>query len=110
MIDELGTGHVPVQMKQKPLIVLDAQNVAMRHGVDVSFSCKGIRIAVNFWQKNGHSVICFLPEYLLNYAAVGKNKKLQELGIKSTKAQKLPDSVATLNELREKGVLVTTPA
>ena len=107
MIDELGTGHVPVQMKKKPLIVLDAQNVAMRHGVDVSFSCKGIRIAVNFWQKNGHSVICFLPEYLLNYAAVGKNKKLQELGIKSTKAQKYPDSVATLNDLREQGVLVT---
>ena len=51
MIDELGTGHVPVQMKQKPLIVLDAQNVAMRHGVDVCFSCKGIRIAVNFWQR-----------------------------------------------------------
>ena len=101
MIDKLGTGHVPVQMEQKPLIVLDAQNVAMCHRVDVSFSWKGIRIAVNFWQRNGHSVIWFLLEYLLNHAAVGKNKKLQELGIKSTKVQKLPDIVATLNENNE---------
>ena len=100
MIDQMAAGHMQVQLKKKPLIVLDAQNVAMRHGVDAQFSCKGILIAVNFWQKNGHDVICFLPEYLLNYAAVGKNKKLQELGIKTIKAQKLPDSVATLNELR----------
>ena len=35
LIDNLGSGHVPVQMKKKPLIVLDAQNIAMRHGVDV---------------------------------------------------------------------------
>lgn len=58
----------------------------MRHGVDVQFSCKGIQIAVNYWQKNGHDVICFLPEYLLDYGEVGKKKKLQEMGIKTTKA------------------------
>jgi hypothetical protein len=46
----------------------------------------------------------------LDYNTVGKNKKLKEMGIKATKAQKLPDSVATLNELRKQGVLVSTPA
>ena len=65
---------------------------------------------MNFWQKNSHDVICFLPEYLLDYNTVGKNKKLQELGIKATKAQKLPDSVSALNALRQQGVLVSTPA
>lgn len=52
---------------EKPLIVLDAQNVAMKHGRDKLFSVKGIHIAVNYWHKNGHKVICFLPEYLFDY-------------------------------------------
>ena len=60
--------------------------------------------------KNGHKVICFLPEYLFNYDEIGKNKRLNELGIKATKAQKLPDSVQTLIKLAESGVMVKTPA
>lgn len=55
-------------------------------------------------------MICFLPEYLFNYNEIGKNKRLNDLGIKSTKAQKLPDSVATLIKLAESGVMVKTPA
>jgi len=34
IIDDLSAIHMPIQMKKKPLIVLDAQNIAMRHGVD----------------------------------------------------------------------------
>lgn len=51
----------------KPLIVLDAQNVAMKHGRDKFFSTKGIHLAINYWIKNGHKVVCFLPEYLFDY-------------------------------------------
>lgn len=51
-----------------------------------------------------------MPEYLFNYEEVGKNKKLAEMGIKSTKASKLPDSVSALNRLLKKGVMVKTPA
>jgi hypothetical protein len=47
---------------------------------------------------------------LFNYDEIGKNKKLNELGIKATKAQKLPDSVQTLIKLAESGVMVKTPA
>ena len=53
--------------KSKPMIVLDAQNCAMKHGRDKFFSVKGLHIAVNYWNKNGHKVICFMPEYLLDY-------------------------------------------
>lgn len=95
---------------EKPLIVLDVQNIAMRHGKDKVFSCKGIQLAVQYWMKNGHKVISFLPEYLFDYDEVGKNKRLANLGIKSTKASKLPDSVSTLNKLMAKGVMVKTPA
>jgi hypothetical protein len=47
--------------------VLDAQNIAMRHGKDKFFSTKGIEIAVNFWKNNGHKVVSFLPDYLFDY-------------------------------------------
>lgn len=109
-IDDLTAGQKQLKLKVKPLIVLDAQNVAMRHGQDAKFSCKGIIVAVRYWQKNGHKVICFLPDYLFDYSEVGKQKKLMEMGIKAAKAQKIPDSVATLNQLRDLGVMVSTPS
>jgi hypothetical protein len=47
---------------------------------------------------------------LFDYAEVGKQKKLMDMGMKQTKAQKIPDSVATLIQLRELGVMVSTPS
>jgi hypothetical protein len=44
-----------------PLIVVDAANVAMRHGLNAKFSCKGIQIVLNFFKVSGHRVLCFLP-------------------------------------------------
>ena len=51
-----------------------------------------------------------MPEYLFNYEEVGKNKRLAEMGIKNTKASKLPDSVAALRKMADEGVMVKTPA
>jgi hypothetical protein len=67
-------------LKKKPLIVIDAQNVAMKHGRDKLFSVKGIQIAVNYWVKNGHKVVCFLPEYLFDYEQVNKRKAEKKFG------------------------------
>jgi hypothetical protein len=69
----------------KPLVVIDAQNIAMKHGRDKLFSVKGIQIAVNYWSKNGHRVVGFLPEYLFDYQEVASNKKLKEMGLKEVK-------------------------
>jgi len=65
---------------------------------------------VQYWEKNGHKVICFLPEYLFDYSEVGKNRKMNEMGIKQTRAAKLPDSVALLRKMADRGVMVKTPS
>lgn len=37
----------------------------MRHGESKGiYSTKGIKIAIDFFTKNGHKVISFLPDYL----------------------------------------------
>ena len=82
----------------------------MRHGSDKAFSCRGIQIAVQYWVKNGHKVICFLPEYLFDYQQVNQRKKQANLGLKNVKVSKLPDSVATLIKMASKGVMVKTPS
>ena len=61
---------------EKPLVILDVQNIAMRHGNKI-FSCKGIQIVMDYWLQNGHKVISFLPDYLLDYDKVGEMKRLK---------------------------------
>jgi len=95
---------------QKPLIVLDAQNVAMKHGKDKLFSVKGIQLAVNYWHKNGHKVIGFLPEYLFDHDQVASNKRMKQMNLKDTKASKLPDDMQLLHKLLDQDFLIKTPA
>ena len=94
----------------KPLIVLDAQNIAMRHGKDKFFSTKGIEIAVNFWSKNGHKVVSFLPDYLFDYDQVAVKKVIKEKGFGQVKASHIPDDVALLRKLRDEDYLISTPS
>lgn len=68
-IDE-GIGKREINIG-KPIIVIDAQNVAMRYGKNEKFTCEGITVAINFWKKHGHPVKAFAPEYLLDYEQVG---------------------------------------
>ena len=49
------------QSSALPLVVVDAPNVAMRHGLNQRFSCKGIQLALNFFAAAGHKVMSFLP-------------------------------------------------
>lgn len=65
-IDKLTETSIK-QDADKPLIILDAQNIAMKHGKDKVFSVKGIYLAINYWKKNGHQVVCFVPDYLVDY-------------------------------------------
>jgi hypothetical protein len=55
-------------------------------------------------------VICFLPEYLFDINEIGKNKRLNKMGLKATKAQKLPDQPHVLLRLEKEGLMVRTPA
>jgi hypothetical protein len=94
---------------EKPLIIIDASNIAMRHGKNSFFSVKGIQVVAEYWQKNGHKVICFLPDYLFSYDQVNLKKKLSQMNIKEFKASQMPDNVGLLNNLAAKGFVIKTP-
>ena len=91
---------INVEKKEKPLIVLDASNIAMRHGEQKGiYSTKGIKIAINFFTKNGHKVISFLPDYLFKEKdPFAKHKK-----------RVLPDDLPYLYGLVGKGLVVKSP-
>lgn len=89
---------MPNVKKIKPLILLDASNIAMRHG-DKKFSTKGIKIVMDFFTTNGHQVLSFLPEYLF---------KIRE-DVKKTRSV-VPDDIEYLNKLYQEKLVVQTPA
>ena len=91
---------INMEKKEKPLIVLDASNIAMRHGEQKSiYSTKGIEIAIEYFTKNGHKVISFLPDYLF------KEKDPNKHG----KKRVLPDNLPYLYGLVSKGLVVKSP-
>ncbi len=98
LIDGKNIINIPVE-KTKPLIILDASNIAMRHG-DQKFSSKGIQIAMDYFNKNGHKVISFLPEYFFRQKDPNSiiNKK-----------RVIPDNVEYLNELHKKHLVIQSP-
>lgn len=59
---QLGDGK-NVDSELRP-IVIDGSNVAMSHGNKEVFSCRGIRLAVNFFLDRGHDTITvFVPSW-----------------------------------------------
>ena len=96
----INENKISKEKKEKPLIVLDASNIAMRHGEQKGiYSTKGIQIAIEFFTKNGHKVISFLPDYLF------KEKDPNKHG----KKRVLPDNLSYLYGLVNKGLVVKSP-
>lgn len=86
--------------KNKPLILLDMSNIAMRHGNSEKFSTKGIKICMDFFIKNGHEVSGFLPEYLFKediYRTKGRGRVI-------------PDDIPYLKNIHSKGYVIQTPS
>ena len=81
----------------------------MRHGKNTTFSVKGIQIVVEYFKKNGHEVVCFLPDYLFNYEEINKKKRLNAMNMKETKAAQIPDNIALLHKLADLGIVIKTP-
>ena len=93
-----GPRLLPLNIKkEKPIILLDACNIAMRHG-EKTFSSKGIQIVMDYFQKNGHTVLAFLPEYLFRNTNTQRERRV------------VPDNIEYLNELNAKKLIVQTPA
>lgn len=93
---------------QENLIIVDAPNVAMRHGTKKVFSCEGIRITLQYWLDRGFKVVGFLPEYYTDHEYVGKMRNATKLGLVD-RPSKIPDNIALIKQLEEQGLLVLTP-
>ena len=91
---------VTVQLKkERPLIILDASNIAMKHGGQ-TYSTKGIQIVMDYFTKNGHEVISFLPEYL--FRQKDPNNPLN-------KKRVAPDNIEYLKDLLKKNLVIQSP-
>jgi hypothetical protein len=95
--------------KDAPLIVIDAANVAMRHGLNSKFSCKGIKLAMEFFHRMGHPVIGFIPDYYLSFEKIGELRRVGLFNVGDVKVSKLPDDVSLLQQLVSTGHLISTP-
>jgi hypothetical protein len=76
-IETLRENLIPRMIKVtkfKPKILLDASNIAMRHGDNKIYSTKGIMIAMHYFTINGHEVLSFLPEYLFRSKEESRRK------------------------------------
>lgn len=61
--------------KEKRLIILDGQNVAIRYG-DTKFSSLGLKLAIDFWAERGHQVQVLLPDYYFKKEEVAMKRQL----------------------------------
>lgn len=105
------------QARSKCLIVLDAPNIAMRHGMSQQqFSSQGVRLAVDYFRALGHRVVAFIPDYMLKdekeqLAARRSQPRSANLTLdnNSPNVCKIPDDIAMLRAMVHEGVLVPTP-
>lgn len=90
-----SNNYVPVSNSNGSLrhIVIDGSNVALSHGNNTVFSCRGIRICVDWFRQRGHRhITAFVPNWRKEQA--NNNIADQEL----------------LHELEHERVLVFTPS
>nr|XP_056719881.1 protein KHNYN-like [Euleptes europaea] len=69
-------------------VIIDGSNVAMMHGLNQFFSCRGIALAVqNFWDRGHREVTVFVPAYRMEPDSSVKEQhflfELRELSILS---------------------------
>ncbi|KAJ0399121.1 hypothetical protein P43SY_007527 [Pythium insidiosum] len=64
-----GDTSAPVRVEtialapRQRVVVLDAANIAMRHGQRQRFSARGIQLCASFFSGRGDRVVAFLPDY-----------------------------------------------
>ena len=63
------------QDKSKTLIVVDGQNVALRHKED-QFSSKALKMVAEYWMKKGYPIHILLPDICFSKETVLKKREL----------------------------------
>lgn len=92
-----------------PLVVIDVPNVAMRHGLNKKFSCKGVQMAMEYFRTAGHRVLGFLPDYYLDEKRTNGLERAKRLGVAEVRASRLPDDVQMLMRMVDDGLIIATP-
>lgn len=91
------------EVKQtKQLVVVDGPNIAVRHG-NGGFSCKGLRIVLNYYVRKGFDVKIVVPEQYL------QEDRAEELKFRGAKNNKIPIGLPILQELDAHRHLIKTP-
>eukprot|EP00929_Paragymnodinium_shiwhaense_P022654 TRINITY_DN14416_c0_g1_i2.p1 TRINITY_DN14416_c0_g1~~TRINITY_DN14416_c0_g1_i2.p1 ORF type:complete len:1011 (+),score=206.55 TRINITY_DN14416_c0_g1_i2:53-3085(+) len=92
-------------LERKQLIVVDAANVAVRHGGigEKIFSSRGIQLVIDYYIRRHHEVIAFLPEYCLREDPSRFCKVVRRNQLKT------PDDIPLLKKLVKQNILVLTP-
>lgn len=91
----MGTGSVSASEESLRPIVIDGSNVAMSHGNKEVFSCRGIRLCVDWFKNRGHKdITVFVPKWRKESARPDNPVKDGEI----------------LNELEKERMLVFTPS
>ena len=93
------------QPRQKCLVVLDAPNIARKHGKK-SFSSKGLLICVDYWRNKGHKVVAFLPEH---YVSRKPNPGATMTVSEYLEPKLIVDDKSILDKLERQEVLFYTP-
>lgn len=85
------------------VVVLDAANIAMRHGLQRRFSCRGIQLCAEYFIAQGDRVVAFLPDYCLDLEASRKARRRERWSLTQ-------EDRSILEVMVDSGVVVLTPA
>ena len=100
------------------LIIMDAENIAMNHGCHLFFSVRGIQLVREYFEKRGHKVVGFVPEYCMDernwserWEAVKKKLKTGSVDEDHfDRSSSTPDDMEALKRLKREGVLSLSPS
>ncbi|TMW60412.1 hypothetical protein Poli38472_000454 [Pythium oligandrum] len=88
------------------VVVLDAANIAMRHGRQRRFSSRGIKLCAEYFLGRGDRVVAFLPDYCLDRDADGNPRRRRRRDRPTT----APDDPTLLQTMVDSGLIILTPA
>lgn len=69
----------PNLIKEKRLIVVDGNNVAMGHGNNKLFSIQGIKIVIDYFEEMGHEVKVIVPQFRMKLNKTSSQVLIEKL-------------------------------
>ncbi|XP_075169297.1 uncharacterized protein LOC142241416 isoform X2 [Haematobia irritans] len=84
---------------KKRMVFIDGSNVAFKHSLNKCFSVKGLKIAIEYFEKMGHDVKAVIPQFRMNNYKSSDPAELEKLAqsgkIVQTPCKNLPGLTST---------------